>query len=90
MLIIFSIETTDFGSFQYNPPNALYFKRFITNDPSYSGWLGYSGGSWKAIDWQTVIIPVGTRKGHRIRITVEAADCAYGGHGGYAYIDGDE
>ncbi len=82
--------TTDQGTYTYDVPNSLYFQRYFANDPNYSGWLAYQSGGWQAIDWQTVIIPVNSRPGHRIKITVEAADCAYGGHGGYVYIDGDE
>lgn len=69
----------------------LYQKHFYTNDPSYTGWLPFSGGSWKAIPWQTVTLNfAATDIGHTIKITVTGADCALGGHGGYVYLDGDE
>ena len=68
----------------------LYKKRFFTNDPTYTGWKSYLGGSWKAIPWQPVDVPVAAYVGDTIVIKVEAADCALGGHGGYAYIDAEE
>lgn len=67
----------------------LYSKHFYTDDPSYSGWIPFSGGS--AIPWQTITL--GFTKadaGHKITVKVTAADCGYGGHGGYLYLDGDE
>lgn len=66
----------------------LYSKHFFTNDPRYSGWKVV--GSWKMIDWQDVVIDVSKSKGHRVIITVTAADCNQGGHGGYAYLDMDQ
>ncbi len=68
----------------------LYRKRFFTNDPSYSGWKEYLGGSWKSIPWQLVELPVAAYVGDTLTLKVEAADCALGGHGGYAYIDAEE
>lgn len=67
----------------------LYSKHFYTNDPSYPGWLIF--GSWKAIPWQTITLGfTQADAGHRITVKVTAADCGYGGHGGYLYLDGDE
>ena len=68
----------------------LYYKHFYTNDPQYSGWIPALGGSWKVIPWQVVNIDVSNAIGNQITITVLAADCGYGGHGGYVYLDGDE
>lgn len=68
----------------------LYRKRFFSNDPSYSGWLSYQGGSWKSIPWQLVELPVAAYAGDTIELKIEAADCALGGHGGYGYLDVDE
>jgi hypothetical protein len=73
----------------------LYSKHFYTNDPSYSGWRvisgsSYGSGDWKSIPWQIVTVDVSSAAGHQIRLKVTAADCGYGGHGGYVYLDGDE
>lgn len=69
----------------------LRTKHFYTNDPAYPGWIPLDyWGSWKAIDWQPLIVNLGGSIGHQVRITVTAADCGYGGHGGYVYLDGDE
>ncbi len=68
----------------------LYKKRFYANDPNYSGWQSYQDGQWKAIPWQLVEIPLSNNIGDTILLKVEAADCAQGGHGGYAYLDVEE
>lgn len=68
----------------------LYQKHYFANDPSYSGWLPFLGGSWKAIAWQVAFVDVSSAQGHSITIRVEGADCGAGGHGGYVYLDGDE
>lgn len=69
----------------------LYQRRYYSNDPTFPGWKEFAGGDWKAIDWQAVNLPGLERlKGQTILIKVEAADCALGGHGGYAYLDAEE
>lgn len=68
----------------------LYSKRFFANDPTYSGWKSYRNGAWKSIPWQLVEVPAAAYVGDNIVLKVEAADCALGGHGGYAYIDAEE
>ncbi|NML14690.1 hypothetical protein [Azohydromonas caseinilytica] len=68
----------------------LYHRRFYSNDPSYTGWKSYRNGQWKSIPWQLVEIPAAAHVGDTFALKVEAADCALGGHGGYAYIDAEE
>ncbi|MBL8694776.1 MAG: hypothetical protein JNJ88_11830 [Planctomycetes bacterium] len=68
----------------------LYQRHFYANDPLYSGWQPFFGGSWKAIPWQIAIVDVSGTQGHTLTIRVTAADCSLGGHGGYAYLDGEE
>jgi hypothetical protein len=68
----------------------LYDRRYYSNDPTYSGWKTYADGEWAAIAWQPVEIAVREFIGDDIQVTVTAADCALGGHGGYAYLDADE
>ena len=65
--------------------NTLYYQHFYSNDPAYSGWLDY--GNWKGIPWQKTIVNVESSIGDTIRLKVLAADCGYGGHGGYVYLD---
>ncbi len=67
----------------------LFTQYFSTSDTSYSGWI-WDGGYWYAIPWQTVIVPCAAVKGHQITLKVTAADCGWGGHGGYVYLDGEE
>lgn len=70
-------------------PNAVttvYFKHFAAQDPAYPGWQ--ITGGWGAIPWQKVSLPnLTSLKGHKLKITVTAADCTAGGHGGYLYLD---
>ncbi len=68
----------------------LYRQQFYANDPGYSGWQSHQGGSWKSIPWQVVALNLSNAGGHRIRLSVTAADCALGGHGGYVLLDADE
>jgi hypothetical protein len=49
--------------------------------PSYNG-------TWKYTDWQVQDIDTSNVQGHDIQLTLLAADCAYGGHGGYVSLDG--
>jgi hypothetical protein len=71
----------------------LYNRHFYSNDPSYSGWITvYPNGSydpWQVINWQPVVIDLSGAIGHQVTVKITAADCGYGGHGGYAYFDGD-
>ncbi len=65
----------------------LYSRHFYSNDPSFSGWRSVQNGNWKSIDWQLISVQLQNAAGHRITLQVTAADCALGGHGGYAYVD---
>ncbi|HJV90776.1 MAG TPA: putative Ig domain-containing protein [Holophagaceae bacterium] len=75
-----------------NSYETVYFKHFYANDPSYPGWIAGAGAGssqWFGINWQKVgLSNLSARKGHVLKITVTAADCTAGGHGGYAYLDG--
>ncbi|AJE03882.1 PEP-CTERM sorting domain-containing protein [Geobacter pickeringii] len=48
-----------------------------------SGW-----STWGYSDWQIANLDTSGVLGHNLTLTVLASDCAYGGHGGYAYFDG--
>ncbi|WIL21577.1 beta strand repeat-containing protein [Geothrix sp.] len=62
-----------------------------TYTDGYPGWIAGNGtgaNQWYGINWQKVGLNLGaSRQGHQLKITVMAADCNQGGHGGYAYID---
>jgi hypothetical protein len=68
----------------------IYHKHFYSNDPSYSGWISLLSGRWKGISWQKVQFDMSNSIGNDVTIRVEAADCGYGAHGGYVYVDGIE
>ena len=69
----------------------LYRRRFYTNDPGFTGWKDYQGGSWKAIPWQTVVVTgLTSSAGDEVELAITGADCGLGGHGGYVYLDGEE
>lgn len=70
----------------YNPPPGISWK------PGRKG--GLSGGStvdtnstWYFNDWVIVDLDTSAVKGHSLTLSVSAADCSLGGHGGYAYVD---
>ena len=46
-----------------------------------------SPGTWQYTDWNPVAMDVSALSGHDFQLTVMAADCTLGGHGGYAYVD---
>ena len=73
----------------------VYYKHFYAGDPAYPGWVtgadGLGGAPTKGIPWQKVnLANLTAYKGHSLKITVTAADCTAGGHGGYAYLDNTE
>lgn len=49
------------------------------------GYFTYSGG-WYSSGWQDVSLTV--TQGHDFSVTLLAADCPWGGHAGYVYLDG--
>jgi len=63
----------------------------VTYTDGYPGWIAGNGAGalqWYGINWQKVSLNLGaSRQNHKLKITVMAADCNQGGHGGYAYID---
>ena len=45
-------------------------------------------GSWYGSGWQTAELDVSALSGHTFTLSLLAADCSYGGHAGYVYLDG--
>ncbi len=68
--------------------NSILFEQF-----AYSGQAGVNflngAGSWKYLEFQNVdvVLPL-SAIGQQVELTIVAADCALGGHGGYVYVDG--
>ena len=68
--------------------NSILFEQF-----AYSGQAGVNflngAGSWKYLEFQNVdvVLPL-SAIGQQVELTVVAADCSLGGHGGYVYVDG--
>jgi len=60
---------------------------------AYSGQAGVQfkngSGSWKYLEFQDVdaVLPA-SAVGQQVELTVTAADCSLGAHGGYVYVDG--
>lgn len=68
--------------------NSVLFEQF-----AYSGQVGVNfligAGGWKYLEFQNIDIPLPLSAiGQQIELTVVAADCSLGGHGGYVYVDG--
>lgn len=68
--------------------NSILFEQF-----AYSGQAGVNflngAGNWKYLEFQNVdiVLPL-SAVGQQVELTIVAADCALGGHGGYVYVDG--
>ncbi len=68
--------------------NGILFEQF-----AYSGQAGINflngAGSWKYLEFQNVdiVLPL-SAVGQQVELTIVAADCSLGGHGGYVYVDG--
>ena len=45
-------------------------------------------GYWYYTSWQTEDLDVSARQGDTFTLSLLAADCPYGGHAGYVYLDG--
>ncbi|HET8900253.1 MAG TPA: IPTL-CTERM sorting domain-containing protein [Rhodanobacteraceae bacterium] len=68
--------------------NSIVFEQF-----AYSGQPGVqflnSNGNWKYLPFQDVDVALPMSAiGQQIELTVVAADCSLGAHGGYVYVDG--
>jgi len=53
------------------------------------GWKSssYPYENWKYSDWQTVVLNTSLLIGHNLTLSISAYDCAWGGDGGYVYVD---
>jgi hypothetical protein len=48
----------------------------------------HQNGNWRYTDWNMVNMDTSAVNGHSLTLELLASDCGYGGHGGYAYLDG--
>jgi hypothetical protein len=63
----------------------------VYNGGSVTTWLKgrvVSGNQWYYSPWQIVDLDTSGVSGDSLTLTVAAYDCGWGGHGGYAYVDG--
>jgi hypothetical protein len=58
------------------------------NSATAPGVFTQSSSDWYYSDWLTQSIDVSARQGHDFILSLLANDCPYGGHAGYAYLDG--
>jgi hypothetical protein len=66
----------------YNPAPGLTWKKGLHGGPN------DSGSDWWYNDWYVVQLDTSGAIGHNLTLSLLASDCAWGGHGGYAYLDG--
>lgn len=64
----------------YNAPNTGIEWHDGSYDKSQSG-------RWRYCDWQQITLDTSGVMGHQLTLTLLASDCAWMGHGGYAYLD---
>jgi hypothetical protein len=72
--------------------STVCFQHCYANSPAYIGWLtggnGKGGAPVRGLPWQRVTLDnLAGYQGRSLKITVTAAGCALGDHGGYAYLD---
>lgn len=66
----------------YQPPPGINWRRGATGPPN-----DY-GSTWYFTEWVIQQIDATPYYGHDLELFVLASDCGWGGHGGYAYVDG--
>jgi len=67
----------------------LYDQQYnVYNYPGWHNGITVSGETWKYSDWQIVNLNTSAVIGDTLKLEVWGADCGWGGHGGYVYVDG--
>lgn len=61
---------------------------FNINSATAPGVFTKSSSGWYYTDWVEQSFDVSALSGHTFELSLLANDCPYGGHGGYAYLDG--
>jgi hypothetical protein len=77
----FSVKLTDLTT------NSILYNTTFSSDTIPANLL-HVVGDWKYTDWQVVNLDTSGVLGHTLELTLLAADCGQGAHGGYAYLDG--
>jgi len=70
-----------------NTTNEILYS-YNLNSATAPGTFTYSSTGWYYTDWITQSIDVSSRHLHDFTLSLLANDCPYGGHAGYAYLDG--
>ncbi|MDA8086292.1 MAG: PEP-CTERM sorting domain-containing protein [Nitrospiraceae bacterium] len=68
--------------------NVLYASDTIPASLLNTVYIPQTGDDWKYTDWQVVNLDTSAVEGDTLTLTLLAADCGYGGHSGYVYLDG--
>jgi len=83
--IQFKDETT--GTVIYQKAFDVYNGDSAGLDGGWRDGVTSGGNTWKYCQWQVAHIDTTYLKGHTLTLSLSAYDCAWGGHGGYAYLD---
>lgn len=79
----FDIKLTD------GTGNVIYQQKFAASTGlALKDGLSDGYNTWRYTDWQVVSIDTSKYIGSDLTLTLLASDCGWGGHGGYAYLDG--
>ena len=70
-----------------NTTNEILYS-YNLNSATAPGTFTQSSSNWYYTDWITQSIDVSSRYMHDFTLSLLANDCPYGGHAGYAYLDG--
>jgi hypothetical protein len=68
--------------------NITFDATTMSSDPNIVGGVHLGYYNWKYTDWQIQNLDVSGSIGDDLQLTLLAADCGHGAHGGYAYLDG--
>jgi len=60
----------------------------VTYNSFDNGAIFHTAGNWYYTDWQVQNLDVSAYTGDTFTLSLLAADCPYGGHAGYTYLDG--
>ena len=66
----------------------LYSVTYNSADAATAALFTQSSSDWFYTDWQVQNLDVSADQGDTFTLTLLAADCPYGGHAGYVYLDG--
>jgi len=79
---VFQLSLTD------NTTGTVLYNVTYNSATAPAGLFTQSSSNWFYTDWQVANLDVAARTGDTFTLTLLAADCPYGGHAGYVYLDG--